>query len=83
VTNCDYSCQTLRGLGQRVGLRVHRGPHRERHVGVAEPRRDRRGRHMVVQVHDRPAGMPGIMQPDAWNVRGAIALAHILLSVSG
>jgi hypothetical protein len=63
VTDCHNSCQTLRAVGQRVGLRVHIRPHRERHVGVAEPGRDHRGRD-ALQVHRGAAGMPGVVQPD-------------------
>lgn len=63
VTDCHNSCQTLRAVGQGVGLRVHIGSHCERHVGVAEPGRNHCGRDPL-QMHRGAAGMPSVVQPD-------------------
>jgi hypothetical protein len=45
--------------GQLLRLVVHIGAHSERGVGVPEPRRDDRHRHVVLQLHERAAGCAG------------------------
>lgn len=47
--------------GELLRLVVHVGAHGERGVGVPEPGRDDRHRHVVLQVHERAAGVPGVV----------------------
>ena len=67
---------------QRFGLCVNVRAHSEGDIGVAEPSRDEGDGHPL-EMHERGAGVPRIMQPDLGYLKIADGLLHSLLSVDG
>lgn len=60
----NNALQCRRGDLQCVVLAVDVDPHRERGIGVPEPRRDDRDRH-ALRVHEAGARVPRVVQADA------------------